>query len=982
VANERSQKELLKGLNAEQRKAVTAVDGPVLIVAGAGTGKTRVITTKVAYLLKTKKDLKSENLLALTFTDKATDEMQERIEEAVGEEAHDIWISTFHAFARRILSENGSHIGIPANFKILNDVEKWILLKKLLPEFKLDYYLQLADPAAVLKSFVSFISRAKDELILPEEYAAYAKKLRLDHEKGKKGLSSEERLAKELEVKREEEVARIYNLYQERSLKENALDFGDLIIYTLKLFRERPNILAHYRDQFKYIVVDEFQDTNIAQIELLKMLSGRESNICVVGDDDQAIYRFRGASYASFSKFKEHFPKLKTVKLTQNYRSTKRILSTAGRLIANNGLDRYDPKKNLWTEKGEGASVKAIVAHDYRDEARAAADEIEAVYARLKGANKKYSNIAVLYRAHSNKDILLNELKARGGPVTVVRGVGLFQTEEIRDIVAYLRVINDPDDSISLFRVFTAPVWDMDIEDLVAIAGMAKRRQISIYEAIKDPGSAKGLTEKTRNMLDVFRGQLKDVMRISKRENASEAFLSILGKTGYLSRLLKKRHKKKDIECDQKALNIGRFFRFIIEYLKNNPDQSLYGFVQYLDFFMEGGGNPEQENVILDEDAVRFMTIHSAKGLEFQHVFLISMVQRRFPTPKRKEPIPFPISLMKEDLPKGDFHRQEERRLCYVAMTRAMDGLYLCGIDKPNNRMSMFLKEVVTEEARDSGAISSSEIDRSDALEDRLDTALLGRPGRFDARKDYKLPRPPKLSFSQIDSYNRCPLMYKFSYVYRIPSRRKSHLAFGIQVHSTLEDFFTLIQQGKRPDEKALMGIYEKHWKPMAYANKMDEKNYKKTGQRALKTFFEKHKEIFDRPPLYLEKKFDLKVGAFTLDVRIDRIDDLGGGKVEIIDYKTGKPKDDDFVRASLQLSVYALATKEVLKLEPSLVSFYYVNPNKKVTATRSEEDYEETKKTITEIGSRIDSEDFEPTPGRMCKWCDYRSICPVWDKR
>ena len=979
MAREKRCEKILKELNSEQRQAVTATEGPILIVAGAGTGKTRVITTRVAYLLNSVKDLKPENILALTFTDKATDEMRERIEGLAGGAAGDIWIYTFHAFARKILAENGSHIGIPANFKILDEVEKWILLKKLLPELKLDYYLQLADPAGVLNSFVRFISRAKDELILPEEYEEYAKGLRRSFEKKKKGLSADEAAPEELEVRREEEVARIYNVYQKRALEENALDFGDLILYTIKLFNERPNILRHYQEQFKYILVDEFQDTNIAQIELLMILSKKRKNICVVGDDDQAIYRFRGASYASFLKFKEKYPKLKTIKLTQNYRSTKKILGNASRLIAHNGMDRYDPKKNLWTEKREGPAARAIVAHDYADEANAVADEIEALYAKFKGDKKRYSNIAVLYRAHVHKDILLKKLRSRAIPTVVVRGVGLLETEEIRDIIAYLRVIDNPSDSVNLFRILTAPVWSIDIEDLISISNMASRNETPIYDVIKKTEGIKEIKKETKKRLGEFRDHLNILMRKAKRCEVSELFITLVEESGYIKDLLKERNA----ENDQKILNIGKFFDFIIKYLKNNPDQSLSGFLLYLNFFMEAGGKPEQEDVTLHEDAVRFMTIHSAKGLEFPYVFLISLVQTRFPTPKRREPIPFPDCLMKEKLPAGDFHREEERRLCYVAMTRAQEGLYLSGIDKPNNRASMFLKEVLVEEAQESGDISFTDVELSSDAESRIET-LLGRFKRLEAQKGirYRLPKPDKLSFTQLDTYNACPLRYKFTYVYRIPRRRRNALAFGTNIHSTLEDFYGLVQEKKPVDEKVLFGLFNKHWTSFGYESKMAAENYRKAGESSLKVFYEKHKDTLHKPPLFIEKQIDLKVGDFVLDVRIDRIDDLGKGSVEIIDYKTGKPKDEDFAESSLQLSIYAMATKEVLKLNPTRLSFYYINPNKKVTTTRSQEDFEETKKMIAQTGLKIEHEDFEPTPGRNCKWCDYKSICPVWDKR
>jgi len=977
VAKRTKSSDIPENLNSEQKTAVVSSNGPILIVAGAGTGKTRVITARIAHLLSSVKGLKPENILALTFTDKATDEMRERVEGAVGEAAHDIWMFTFHAFCRKILAENGSHIGIPANFKIMDEVEKWIMLKRLLPAFKLNYYLQLADPAGILTSFVKFISRAKDELVLPEEYTAYAKRLRTKFNKAKKSLSREDVETRELEVTREEEVARIYNIYQENSLKERALDFGDLVLYTIKLFRKRPNILSHYREQFRYIMVDEFQDTNIAQIELLEMLSGKRKNICVVGDDDQAIYRFRGASYASFLKFREKFSKLKTVKLTQNYRSSRRILNSAGRLIANNGRDRYDPKKNLWTEKTKGPEVKALVASDYLDEARAVADEIEAASRTFESPNK-FSNIAVLYRAHSHKDALLTELKSRSIPVSVVRGVGLLETEEIRDLTAYLKVINDRAESVSLFRVLTSPHWDVDIDDLISISNIASREEASLYDVIKGRRGLEAVKDSTRKTLEDFMQELRGLMRIAKRENAVEVLTEILVEHKYINRLI----KEKSAANEQKVLNVTKFSDFVAKYLRNNPeDYHLSDFLSYLGCFVQAGGVLEQEALVRDEDAVRFMTVHSAKGLEFPCVFLIGLVQNRFPSIRRREPIPFPDALMKEKLPDGDFYRQEERRLCYVAMTRAKEALFLSGIDKPRNRPSMFLKEVLTEEAVEAQDILYNRIFPSEDACLRIKD-IMGRFRKLEDRAgDYRLPKPRKLSFTQLDLYSKCPLQYKFAYVYRIPKKKRSHLTFGSDMHSTLEDFFTLVQERKPVDEKVLFELFNKHWTHFGYESRMTEANYKKAGENSLKTFYRLHKDMLHKPPLYLEKQVDLRVGDFVLDVRIDRIDSISDNEVEIIDYKTGKPKDDDFARESLQLSIYAMATKEVLKLEPTRVSFYYVNPNKKVTTTRSKEDFEKTKSQIITTGCNILDEKFDPNPGWVCKWCDYASICPVWDK-
>ena len=970
-------KDILKTLNSEQKKAVTVSEGPILIVAGAGTGKTRAITTRIAHLLNSKKDLKPENILALTFTDKATNEMRDRVSDIVGHGASDIWIFTFHSFCRKVLSDDGSHIGISSNFKIMDDIEKWIFLKTLLPEFKLDYYLHMADPASVISSFTKFISKAKEELVLPEEYNFYTKNLRKNFEKSKSKFSAEEKESQELELKREEEVARIYDIYQKRSLKENALDFGDLILYTIKLFSNRANILSHYRNQFKYILVDEFQDTNIAQIELLDILAKKNRNICVVGDDDQAIYRFRGASYASFLKFKEKYPNLTTIKLVQNYRSTKKILNSAGRLIQNNGTDRYDQKKNLWTKNPAGNKIEALVAYDYRDEARAVADKIESLC--LKMDQKDYSQIAILYRAHSHKEILLEELNARGIPTTIVREKGFFEREEIRDLIAYMRIVDNPEDSVSLFRVLTLPLWNIDIEDLIYLAGTAKKEGLSIYHLLKRIDNIPEISDGTKKQLSDFGNHFKKLLRISKREDVTELIRNILLESGYLKRLT----SEESMENKQKILNISSLNNFIIKYIKNNSDWSPSAFLEYLNCFSEAGGEPRQISLLRKDNAVQLMTIHAAKGLEFPYVFLISLVRNRFPTVRRKEPIPFPDLLMKEERPEGDFHREEERRLCYVGMTRSQKGLYLSSVNNATTKPSVFLGEIITEEATELGDAIYSEIQPEEDLSKRAE-AFVDRYKELEKSKnlEYKLPRPSKLSFSQIDTYKKCPMQYKFAYIYRIPGRKRAALTFGSVVHSALEDFFKQVQERKAVNEKTLLDLYRGYWVSNGYDSKMQENAYKSNGRESLKTFFKNNKDILKKPPLYLEKRLDLKIGDSLLDVRIDRIDSLGGNDVEIIDYKTGKLQDKKILSKNLQLDIYAIACKEILNLNPRLLSFYYIKPNQKVTTVKSDEQLEGSKEIIIETANLIESEAFDPKPSRLCKWCDYFALCPAYDKR
>ena len=458
-----------------------------------------------------------------------------------------------------------------------------------------------------------------------------------------------------------------------------------------------------------------------------------------------------------------------------------------------------------------------------------------------------------------------------------------------------------------------------------------------------------------------------------------ELFRTLLLESKYTNLFI----SKPSLENEQKVLNISTFYNFILRYIKNNSDWTLAAFLDYLDCFIEAGGNPVQQNLSSCENAVQFMTVHAAKGLEFPHVFLISMVRNRFPTMKRKEPIPFPDSLMKEKLPQGDFHREEERRLCYVGMTRAQKGLYISSINSGRSKPSVFLKEVFTEEAMSSGDADYNEIPPEEGISERVG-AFLDRFKEMEKAKDleYKLPKPAKISFSQIDTYRKCPMQYKFSYIYRIPGRKRAALTFGTVMHSALEDFFKMVQERKAVDENTLLDLYKNYWMPAGYESKMQEAAYRKSGQSSLKTFFKSNKDILSRPPLYLEKKLDLKIGDSVVDVRIDRIDAIGKSDVEIIDYKTGKVSDKRTADKSLQLDIYAIAAKEVLGLNPKLLSFYYVGPNQKVTTTRTSEQLEEAKDVVLKTAGLINSEEFEPAPGRMCKWCDYFSLCPAHDKK
>jgi len=1000
---------ILKELNPEQEKAVTTFDGPILVVAGAGTGKTKVITHRIAHMIKTLSDLSPSNFLAVTFSRKAAEEMLSRVESLIGEHKDELWISTFHSFSRRILNDHVLDAGLSRNFRLLGRIEQWIFFKDIIQDLKLKYYLNLADPFNPIPDFVRFISRCKDELISPEEYSKYVK-----------GLPDTD-----LDKARQKEVAHVYSEYEKRMKKANCLDFGDLIEHTIRLFKKRPSILAKYQEQFHYILVDEFQDTNIAQIELISLLAGKRKNVCVVGDDDQGIYRFRGASYASFIKFKQKFPELTSLKLTQNYRSTKKILKASEALIKNNSPDRYDPDKNLWTDNASGGDVQVLRANDYDTECHIVLDKIKEIYKK----EGDYSKIAVLYRAHNHNKEIVKRLKEEGIPFEVVGPMGLFEREEIKDIVALLSSLADATDSVSLFRALTMPVFKIDIENAVELNRLARREGKPLCDILKSPRAERIVSKSSKKGLEEFKELYKHLLSLSNKIDIEKLFYEIMEKTGYIKDLVATLSR----ENEAKVSNIGKFYRLINSYLGEHQDAMLPAFMEYLDSYIEAGGDmAEDAELALKKDGLRLMTVHQAKGLEFPYVFIISLVQNRFPTRMRPEAIPFPVELIKEELPKGNFHLQEERRLFYVALTRAKENLFISAVKKPYHKPSVFLTEIdgdksgkgITSimkhldkdapelavrfamkekdiviakskrrifdkirELEDSRTLTKALIDKifDKVKKEYYDLAsiLKGKPkegsGESMSFSETFIPLPHdlKLSYTQLDTFMNCPLKYKFNYVYSIPLRPTAPLRFGSDVHDALEEFYKRIKDGGKPTFEDLAEIYLERWNSSGYVNKSQEMQYQRSGYDMLKRFYQTNKENL-YPPLYVEEGFLIKIGESQFKGYIDRIDELPEGGVEVIDYKTGTPKSQKSAEKSIQLYLYAVACQEVLKLEPKLLSFYYLTSNEKVSVLCEPEHLQGIKETVTDTVKQIKSQQFEPNPGRRCRWCDYRIICPA----
>lgn len=592
----------IEELNKEQQKAVLVSSGPLLILAGAGSGKTRVLTTKVAYLIENL-GVNPYNILAITFTNKAAKEMSERLLGMIGEVSKQAQVSTFHSFGLKILRENCSNLGYNSNFIIMDSDDTLTIIKRILKQLNLDS--KIYNPSAIRNK----ISGCKNELMEPEDYEKYAAS---DFEKV---------------------VLKVYEIYQWTLKQNNSVDFDDLLVLPIKLFKKFPDVLDKYQERFKYILIDEYQDTNKAQYVLTKLISAKYRNICVVGDVDQSIYGFRGANYRNILNFEKDYKDAITIKLEQNYRSTNNILEAANSVIKNN---KERKSKNLWSDKGKGEKITYFRAFNERDEAFYVIREIKKLLAK----GIKYEDIAVLYRTNAQSRIMEEELLKENLPYRVVGSFYFYSRKEIKDLIAYLRLIYNDKDDISLLRVINTPKRGIGNKTISNLVNMANIENKSIYEVIS---SGKELE---------FKKVIEDLKEISKNITLTELVDKILDVSG-----IREEYKnEKSLEADIRLENLEEFKSIT----KSFEEQ--YGLVSLEDFLLEISLVSDVNEYKDDKNRISLMTVHSVKGLEFDYVFVIGLEEGIFPHIN---------SLL------DNSEIEEERRLMYVAITRARKKLYL-----------------------------------------------------------------------------------------------------------------------------------------------------------------------------------------------------------------------------------------------------------------------------------------------------------------
>ena len=959
-------------LGVEQARASAIGHGPIRVVAGAGTGKTAVIAERFRRLVAA--GASPSSILVMTFTDRAAAEMRQRIEDLIGEPAPAV--GTFHSIALGWLRSDGRLVGVPTGFRILAGADRWILARELMWQLGDQALTGDERPDDLVSPALQMLERLKQELVPLKRLSAWA-------------VSTEDKERAELM----QACVRLFRAYERACRQQRLLDFEDLLTLAVRMLEEQPGLLRSYSTRYPHVLVDEYQDLNLAQERLVELIA-QGGEPFIVGDDDQSIYRFRGASRASLDRFKSSFPDALTVTLGRNHRSSRRIVAAAAALIGNNP-ERL--AKQLRSNRA-GEKVELWLCPDGVTEASAIAAEAE----RLAVGGMPLRNIAVLCRTNAIARPIATALAARRLPHVVIGGHGFHDRPEVRDVIALLRAVRDPSDVVALARVLTRPPCGLD--PAAALTRLRDRAGVPALDALEQWAPASGIA-----------ALLRTFSKLASTLDVRDLFFELMEKSRYLDELASGMEAS---EAARATANVSRFAEIIAEFCETASDRSLEAYMRHLDLVLLSGEDEEPATVEGLVDAIQVMTIHQAKGLEFDAVFVPGLVEGRLPTSGRSPRFELPPTVL-EPLVRGrEDVLAEERRLLYVAMTRARQRLYLTRASHYDGgrrwRDSRFLAEVKSAGPR---TVCEREVAASSlafAQSGVKDEALLSapQPSRFRGGSPLGAPglaepvpgAPPSpsrrregdvvLSYSAIAAYRECPRQYWYRYEQRLPAVQSAEAAHGVILHEVLRRAGEARQSGKRVTAALLSSLHETVWNATAFPDQRRAATFKRNGAVQLEAY-RKHGG-FDPLPEYLEQSFSTSLDGWTLRGVIDRVDRADDGW-RILDYKSGRPVSRS--RRDLQVALYATGAATALHLEPQggapgsgsarpaasrvdvppqiALEVVYLASGETLTLERPEALVIEAQKQGAEVAEGVKAGKFEARPERRrCRLCPYRLAC------
>lgn len=1022
-AFEEGVKHLLADLNDEQYAAVTHGEGPLLVVAGAGTGKTQVITRRVAWLIAQQRAA-PEEILALTFTDRAAEEMQGRVDRLVPYGYATTPIKTFHAWGDELLRENAHRLGISGELRVLGRAEVVLLLREHLFELGLSRFAPLGDPTRFLGDLAGYISRAKEEGVGAEQIDAFAADLcaraetlrgeNVHDDKVRRQVSAHadalQRLGEE-----HRELAAAYRAYRSILARSGLLDFGDQVLLAYELLRDDPLVAARVRERHRWLLVDEYQDTNRLQGALVDLIAQGSRNLTAVGDDDQSIYRFRGAAIENILGFVDRYPDASKVVLTRNYRSTTPILSAARRLIRFNDPERLETKLGISKElraEAEGSAPHPVAFRRFRT----TADEADWIASEIRSSitsGRLPRDHAVLVRANVDAAEIGRSLNMAAIPWRASGAAGLYDRPEVRLLLAGLRHAADPDASAPLFLIAADPRFKVPASTLAAAVGKSRRDHRPLREALQSVGV---------NSSDTVRllSQLSDIVKESVERTSGEVLYRWLRESGLLAELT----REATPEADEQIRNIGRLFDVVRSRSRLLELDRAPFLVRYLEELGEAGDDPSAADVDPDLDAVALLTVHQAKGLEFPVVFVANMVETRFPARGRPPRLALAAELggSEEIVPRDprapetptaldEEALREERRLAYVALTRAREQLYLTASERATGgvrprKVSRFISEALDlarmqlEETAFTGEQSSAVA----ALE-VAEPAAAVLPARAPGAAEQT---PLTLSYTAIEAFLACPLRYHYQQRLRIPLPPHHAAIYGSALHAAVAEFHRGQMSGAVPDFELLVEALNRSWQSAGFISRTHEEARYAAALKVLERFSNEERAS-GAVPAYVEKDFSFEIGGHRIRGRWDRVDvtPLAPGErtreipviemseetlrptlplsdewVVISDYKSGGKEDEEGnatrARDALQLQIYALAWRAATGRLPDEVSLRFLDSGKTATVPVDPKRIAKARDRIVEAAEGIQSGSMEAKPDRMnCTYCAYRELCP-----